>query len=118
MPDFLIDAQLPLKLKALFQQLNCGCTHTLDLPLKNKTPDSELLRLSAEKKLIVITKDSDFVESYLLKKTPKKLLLISCGNIGNNDLEKLLRTNLRKILSEFEDNNFIELNRKDIIIHS
>jgi predicted nuclease of predicted toxin-antitoxin system len=38
---------------------------------------------------VVVTKDSDFVNSFLLSRRPRKLLLVSTGNIGNAELEAL-----------------------------
>ncbi len=118
MPKFLLDAQLPKRLKSLFDEFSFESIHTLDLPSKNSTSDRELIRISFEKKCIIVTKDNDFVESYLLSGKPEKLLLLSCGNVSNSTLEHLLRTNLRRLEVEFETNNFIEINQMDFVIHS
>ena len=118
MPKFILDAQLPQRLKMLFAEFGCDTIHTLDLQDGNRTKDREIIRISEQDNRIVVTKDDDFVESYLLHRRPEKLLLLSCGNLSNPDLEKLFRTNLLRIVSEFESNNFIELNREDIIVHS
>jgi predicted nuclease of predicted toxin-antitoxin system len=118
MPKFILDAQLPQRLKTLFAEFGFEAIHTLDLPDGNRTNDREIIRISEQENRIVVTKDDDFVESYLLHRRPEKLLLLSCGNLGNPDLEQLFRTNLLRIVSEFESNNFIELNREDIIVHS
>ena len=67
---------------------------------------------------ILLTKDNDFVESFVLRGRPKKLLLLSCGNLSNPDLEQLLRNNILKLLEEFESNNFLELSRTELIVHS
>jgi predicted nuclease of predicted toxin-antitoxin system len=40
--------------------------HTLDLPGKNSTRDSEILTFSQKDGRIVVTKDSDFLESQFL----------------------------------------------------
>jgi predicted nuclease of predicted toxin-antitoxin system len=118
MHSFLLDAQLPQRLKVLFAGFGFEAIHTLDLPNRNRTKDTELIRICESEHCILITKDDDFVESYLLYHRPKKLLLLSCGNLGNPDLEALFRTNLPRIAREFEFYDFIELNREDIIIHS
>ena len=118
MLKFLLDAQLPSRLKLLFQEFRFEAIHTLDLPLQNRTPDHEIIRYSTEENWIVVTKDNDFVESYLIAGKPKKLLLLSCGNLSNQALENLLRSNLLRLVEEFESNNFIEINREDFIIHS
>ncbi|MDP4231695.1 MAG: DUF5615 family PIN-like protein [Bacteroidota bacterium] len=118
MPKFLLDAQLPRRLKGLFDEFGFESMHTLDLPNKNRTTDKELIRISVETDCIIVTKDGDFVESYLLSRKPEKLLLLSCGNMSNSDLEILLRKNLLRLEKEFATNNFIEINRDDLVIHS
>ena len=86
---FLIDAQLPRRLKYRLQEKGYDVIHTLDLPLKNKTPDSVIEQISISDKRVVIAKVEDFVDSFTVFGRPYKLLLISTGNITNNDLEKL-----------------------------
>ncbi|MEP7233652.1 MAG: DUF5615 family PIN-like protein [Ignavibacteriota bacterium] len=117
MRKILLDAQLPRQLKSLFTEFGFQALHTLDLPEGNRTKDNELIRLSTDEDSIIVTKDSDFVESHLLRGLPRKLLLISCGNISNTELSTLLRTYLPHIVLEFEENNYIELSREDLIIH-
>ena len=118
MPKFILDAQLPRRLKDLFAEFGFEAIHTLDLPRGNRMKDIEIVEVSEKEKLIVITKDNDFIESYLLYRKPEKLLFLACGNMSNPDLENLIRTNLPRIAKEFGFNNFIELDREDIIVHS
>ena len=61
---FLVDAQLPKRLAAQLGQAGNETIHTLDLPLRNRTTDSAINELSINNGYIVITKDSDFVESF------------------------------------------------------
>ena len=65
---------------------------------------------------MVVTKDSDFVQSFLLTGEPA-LLLISTGNITNADLESLLRRQLGAIERAFTDHRFIELRRDALVLH-
>ena len=118
MPKFLLDAQLPRRLKVLFEEFGFESVHTLDLPEGNRTQDRELVRLCHTENRILVSKDNDFVESYLLYGQPEKLLFLSCGNLSNPDLELLFRANLIRIVREFQFNNFIEINREDLIVHS
>jgi len=76
---FLIDAQLPRRLTGQLRQAGFEAIHTLDLPEANRTTDQVLIKLSITEKLIIVTKDSDFVESFLLKREPWKLLLSIYG---------------------------------------
>jgi predicted nuclease of predicted toxin-antitoxin system len=110
--------ELPRRLKALFLEFGFEASHTLDLPRGNRTKDIEIVQISENENRIVVTKDNDFIESYLLYHKPEKLLFLSCGNMSNPDFENLIRTNLLRIAREFEFNNFIELNREDIVVHS
>jgi predicted nuclease of predicted toxin-antitoxin system len=66
---------------------------------------------------VVVTKDADFVNSFLLQGRPHKLLLISTGNIRNSELEALLMSNLESIAGHFDSFAFIELSRHALIFH-
>ena len=63
---FLIDAQMPRRLAYWLNSNGHDCLHTLDLPEGNRTTDAEISALSVREQRVVITKDSDFVEDFLL----------------------------------------------------
>lgn len=73
--------------------------------------------LSIKEQYIVVTKDSDFVESFLLSREPWKLFLVATGNIGNNELETLFLANVKTVVDGFEVFDFIELSRTSVIFH-
>jgi len=114
---FLIDAQLPRRLAHQLRVAGFETTHTLDLPQGNRTTDQVLITFSLSKHCVVITKDSDFVESFLLRHEPWKLLLVSTGNIGNNELLRLFQLNIDQLAESFKIFDFIELNRTSMICH-
>jgi predicted nuclease of predicted toxin-antitoxin system len=114
---FLIDAQLPRRLAAELRAIGFEVTHTLDLADGNRTTDRALTNLSIAEHLVVVTKDSDFVQSFLLKRGPWKLLLVSTGNIGNNELLHLFHHNIDQMAGLFESFDFLELNQTNIICH-
>lgn len=91
--------------------------HTLDLEQKNATSDADINDISIREKYIVITKDADFVESFLLQDKPYKLLLVVTGNIKNAELEKIISQNIEQIAFLFEQHRYIELSRTGIIVH-
>ena len=62
-----MDAQLPRRLAVFLASEGHDAVHTLDLPLGNTTPDSEINEISVSERRVVITKDADFVESFLLQ---------------------------------------------------
>lgn len=114
---FLVDAHLPKRLARLLQQLGHDALHTLDLPDQNRSSDETLIQVAAAEARIVITKDSDFVDSFLLVRRPPQLLLISTGNISNRELERLFLDNLAQIVTGFEQYDYIELSRQHVIFH-
>jgi predicted nuclease of predicted toxin-antitoxin system len=116
---FLVDAQLPRRLAIWLRATGFDAVHTLDLPLGNKTPDTIINDISVNEQRIVITKDADFVDSFLLNGKPYYLLLVSTGNIRNAELETLFQANIEKLREEFDVGaKFIELTRTAIIVHS
>ncbi|QQS45206.1 MAG: DUF5615 family PIN-like protein [Acidobacteriota bacterium] len=114
---FLVDAHLPKRLAGLLKQVGHDAVHTRDLPLGNRTKDSEIIRISLDEGWVVVTKDADFVETIILKNQPWKLLLVSTGNITNLELESLFKANLEKIAEGFVEFDFIELDRNNLIYH-
>lgn len=115
---FLIDAQLPQKLSRKLRELGHNSLHTLDLSAGNKTSDNDILLFAIKENRIVVTKDSDFVVSYHLKGPPPKLLLISTGNISNDQLLRLFIVALSTLEATFNTHSFVELGAMTITIHS
>ena len=114
---FLIDAQLPRRLAHQLRVAGFETTHTLDLPQGNRTTDRALITFSLTEQYILVTKDADFVDSFLLRHEPWKLLLVSTGNIGNSELLRLFQLNLDQLAEAFKSFDFIELNRTSMICH-
>ena len=116
--NFLVDAQLPKRLCAWLREAGHDAMHTLDLPLGNRTPDTAILDVAEREYRILVTKDDDFVQSHLISGRPEKLLLVATGNIGNAELEILLRNNLAAIVQALEGGKFVEIDREIIAIHA
>jgi predicted nuclease of predicted toxin-antitoxin system len=114
---FIVDAQLPKSLSLLLSQLNHDSVHTLDLPNQNSTSDKEIIHFTQIQNRILIRKDSDFLTSYLVNDSPKKLILVSTGNISNRDLIKIFEENIDLIVQMLNRSNLIEINVANIIEH-
>lgn len=114
---FLVDAQLPKRLAVWLTDSGHDAIHTLELPGGNETPDDEICRVAGEEKRIVVTKDDDFVYSFFVQARPDRLLLVSTGNIANNDLLNLFQERLRDILIAFSEYDFVELTSDSILLH-
>lgn len=94
--NFLIDAQLPRSLKKLFLDNGHDCIHTLDLSEGNDTPDSLINQISILEERILITKDGDFLDSFILIKQPYKLVLVKLGNCSKKHYFNILSFILMK----------------------
>jgi predicted nuclease of predicted toxin-antitoxin system len=101
-----------------FEAAGCDALHTLDLPARNRTPDQDVAGEADRTGCVVISKDADFVDSHLLHDSPKKLLLISTGNISNDQLQTLIVPLIPEIVREFQTCNFIELARTGLILRA
>ncbi len=83
---FLINAQLPPSLKNLFISNGYDCIHTIDLEYGNNTTDEIINKISIDEQRIVITKDGDFYNSFIIRKEPFKLIFVKLGNTSKDDL--------------------------------
>jgi predicted nuclease of predicted toxin-antitoxin system len=111
-------AQLPRRLARELVAAGHDVAHALELPLGNRTPDGDIAALAVREGRVVVTKDSDFVTTFLLQGTPPKLLLISTGNISNEALSRLITANLTALETAFAKHDFIELSVSAITIHA
>ena len=114
--NFLIDAQFPRRLAHQLRAAGFETTHTLDLPDGNRTTDQKLITFSLAQHCVLVTKDSDFVESFLLKRDLGSCYLYP-GNIGNDELLRLFQLNIDQLAESFKIFDFIELNRTSMICH-
>jgi len=89
--------------------------HTLDLPDKNRTTDRQISELSVREQRIVISKDADFYNRFLLKLEPFKLIFLTVGNVSTEELISLFDKNLDRIFGEMEFNNVIEITPASLI---
>ncbi|MBF0572743.1 MAG: DUF5615 family PIN-like protein [Desulfamplus sp.] len=114
---YLIDAQLPKRLSVALQNIGYDSVHTLDLPDQNRTKDRYINTVSLKEQRVVISKDSDFIDSILISGKPFKLLYVATGNISNTKLLKLFLDNIQEIDHSFATYRLIELTPETLIIH-
>jgi predicted nuclease of predicted toxin-antitoxin system len=114
---FIVDAQLPGRIAAWLREEGHDAVHTLDLPEANRTTDAAIIELAERDGRVVVTKDADFVNSHLLLHRPRKLLLVSTGNIRNRDLENLFVPNISAFVTMLEVSDFVELTRSTLRLH-
>lgn len=114
---FLVDAQLPRRLASWLNANGHDALHTLDLPHANRTADDEICRLADAQQRVVITKDDDFVYSFLVSSRPERLLLVSTGNISNAALMALFADRLPVLVESYAAYRFVELTRASVLLH-
>lgn len=114
---FLVDAQLPARLARQLSGAGHDATHTSELPHGNRTSDADIATLADAEDRVVVTKDRDFRDSHLLRSSPRRLLVVATGNVGNNDLLALFDENLDAVVSALEEVRFVELGPDRLIVH-
>lgn len=112
---FLIDAQLPPSLKGIFKRKGFDVVHTLDLPLQNDTQDEQINQLSIIEQRIVITKDKDFYDSFILRKVPFKLVLVKTGNVSTQDLKALFEKHFDELIEKLQNHSLVFLTKENIL---
>jgi predicted nuclease of predicted toxin-antitoxin system len=85
-----VDAQLPPQLANwLTQTFNVEAYALRDLNLRD-AEDEQIFQQARQQGVVIISKDSDFVEMVLRFGTPPQLVWITCGNVTNRRLQGLL----------------------------
>ncbi|MEX2235342.1 MAG: DUF5615 family PIN-like protein [Cyclobacteriaceae bacterium] len=111
---FLIDAQLPASLATLLRDKGHDAIHTLSLPEKNFSTDDAINKISIKDRRILISKDSDFYHSFILKREPYKFLLVRVGNLKKDKVNNLILDNLETIVKYFEAGYMVEITQTSI----
>ncbi|HEY6429445.1 MAG TPA: DUF5615 family PIN-like protein [Acidimicrobiales bacterium] len=114
---FVVDAQLPAKLSRLLAQAGHDSVHTSELPEGNRIPDATLADFADDEDRVVVTKDRDFRNSHLLRRTPRRLLIVSTGNVTNAELLTLFADNLDTVVDAFSEADYVELGPTGLIVH-
>ncbi|MDQ3106332.1 MAG: DUF5615 family PIN-like protein [Actinomycetota bacterium] len=66
---------------------------------------------------VVVTKDRDFRDSHLLRGSPRRLLVVATGNIGNEELLTLFDQHLDAVVAALDEVRFVELGHDQLIVH-
>ena len=85
-----IDAQLPPQLASwLSQTFKVEAYALRDMDLRD-AEDEQIFQKARQQGIVIISKDSDFVEMVLCLGVPPQLLWVTCGNVTNRRLQNLL----------------------------
>lgn len=113
----LCDVHISYKICNLLNALGHKTVHVNHILNKSETTDIEICKYADENDFIVITKDVDFKNSFLINQTPKKLIKINLGNISNQELIHIIEDNLDIISNLYFKRNFLLEIDKDQINH-
>ncbi|MGD1849877.1 MAG: DUF5615 family PIN-like protein [Cyanophyceae cyanobacterium] len=107
---FWIDAQLPPALAEwLSVTFNVEAEALKDLGLRD-AKDEEIFDAAQQDDVVIMTKDSDFVDLVCRLGTPPKILWITCGNITNRNLKELLSATFEPAIAQLQaGENIVEI---------
>jgi len=122
LPDmlrFIIDTQLPPLLSDFLNKRGFDSTHVVEYPLREFTPDAEVVSIAIKENRIVVSKDFDFFDHFLLKNYPPAILLLQVGNIKNRELFVFMENHMDVICKLFSENieRMILINQHKIVIY-
>lgn len=90
--------------------------HTTYFPQGHLLQDADIAKIAIKEERIIVTKDSDFPDSFFLKGPPPRIVHLRLGNIRNRDLTAFLETRwalLEDLLAQ--DAGMLVLNREQLI---
>ncbi len=108
-----IDANLPPNTAEwLKETFKVKAEHVFFMKLLS-AEDNEIFQNAKNSKdsIIIITKDEDFVELVLKKKSPPKIIWITAGNLSNKQLKTLLLANFKTAVTKLHSpqEHFVEI---------
>ncbi len=83
---FIVDTQLPHRLAKFLSEKGFDTIHTTFFPQGHLLDDNSIRKIAIAENRIIVSKDSDFFDYFLIKGTPPRILLLRFGNMSNNDL--------------------------------
>ncbi len=113
---FIVDTQLPPRLASYLSEKGNDCIHTTFFPDGHLLGDNQIITIATDEDRIIITKDADFTEYFILKGAPPKVLLIEFGNIGNKELIRLFDLYFGEVLDAFQQgSDLVIFGREEVI---
>jgi predicted nuclease of predicted toxin-antitoxin system len=111
---FLVDAQLPPRLARALVTAGHDAVHTLNLAEGNRSTDRTVAEAADAEDRVLITKDGDFRDSHRLRASPRRLLIVTTGNIGNDELLEIFAVHLGLLVTALESAGMVELGHDSV----
>jgi predicted nuclease of predicted toxin-antitoxin system len=105
-----IDAQLPPTLAIwLTDNFDIEAVSLRDLGLRD-AQDTEIFTAARNANTVIMTKDSDFIDLVCRLGSPPQILWLTCGNVTNRNLRRLLTATLPDALERLrQGENIVEI---------
>lgn len=100
-----IDAQLPPNLAFwLSDTFKVNAKSLKELGLRD-AKDSDIFAAARLANVVIMTRDSNFVDLVCRLGSPPQIIWLTCGNVTNRNLRKLLLTTFEDTVKKLQDNN-------------
>ncbi|WP_089355649.1 DUF5615 family PIN-like protein [Ekhidna lutea] len=112
---FIIDENISPQVAVIFRSHGLHAYHINEMKSnkKQRVKDDQLRSLTIHKGYIIVTKDDDFVKSFVSRKIPEKLIFV----YGLEQKESLL-TRMEEVIPDLtpllEKHDFIEINAHEV----
>ncbi len=70
--------------------------------------------MSSTEKWIVVSKDKDFFDSFILKGEPYKLIIVKLGNTSTKKLKQVFEDQFDEIIKTLQSEDLVMLNRTNL----
>ena len=105
--NFWIDAQLPPSLAPwLTETFGVTAIALKDLGLRD-AEDTDIFNSARSEGIVIITKDSDFIELVTRLGIPPQILWVTCGNVTNRNLKRIFTYTFPQALNLLEQGEMI-----------
>ena len=102
-----LDAQLPPTLANwISSTFSIEAAALRDLSLRD-AKDIEIFEAARSEKAVIMTKDSDFIDLVCRLGAPPQILWLTCGNVTNRNLQRLLAATLSDALAQLQQGETI-----------
>jgi predicted nuclease of predicted toxin-antitoxin system len=89
-----VDAQLPPTLSAwIVETFGITALSLKELGLRD-AKDTEIFEAAVQPNIVIMSKDSDFVDLVCRLGSPPQILWLTCGNVTNRNLRRILTATL------------------------
>ena len=100
---FLVDTQLPPRLAKFLSDKGFDAVHTSRIPDGCFIDDEAIRRIAKAENRIIVTKDADFFDRYLVRGAPPCILMLRMGNLSNKELLAHFEKHLPQVQQLFDD---------------